>query len=149
MVEAPDEPAAVLGFTFSDIYCEWLVTEQHSPGGRAGSRCRLLHADRLLLAGRFASRLGCDCCVSPCTPADYINISYWSCLLVSVLTGNELFNQLAHFELYTAGGHAFLPWDSVCHCLVLNRPPPLPAGEACKQSSGSSILPACARPLVQ
>lgn len=42
--------------------------------------------------------------MSPCTPADYINISYWSCLLVSVLTGNELFNQLAHFELYTAGG---------------------------------------------
>jgi protein-S-isoprenylcysteine O-methyltransferase Ste14 len=53
VVEVPEEPAAVLGVTFSDIYY-------------------------------------------------YINIAYWSCLLVSVLTGSDFFSQLAHFELYTA-----------------------------------------------
>lgn len=36
-------------------------------------------------------------------PADYINIGYWSCLLVSVLTGSDVLSQLAHFEVYTAG----------------------------------------------
>lgn len=53
VVEVPEEPAAVLGVTFSDIYY-------------------------------------------------YINIVYWSCLLVSVLTGSDFFSQLAHFEVYTA-----------------------------------------------
>lgn len=32
-----------------------------------------------------------------------INIFYWSALLVSVLTGNELLSRLIHFEHYATG----------------------------------------------
>lgn len=90
----------MLGVTFSDIYCECSCLHLCAQHAALPSLNTTVHRCNLAW---HASPVHRHLFVSLCLPADYINIAYWSCLLVSVLTGSDFFSQLAHFEVYTAG----------------------------------------------
>lgn len=44
------------------------------------------------------------CALPPQSLYYYINVAYWSLLLVSVITGNNILSKITHFEYYTTGG---------------------------------------------
>ena len=92
----------MLGVTFSDIYCKRYCLLLHVRARQAALPV-VEHNRHLFNLQCHASPVRLHLLVPLSLPADYINIVYWSCLLVSVLTGSDFFSQLAHFEVYTAG----------------------------------------------
>ena len=105
VVEPPEaEPPVVFGLTFADVY--YYLNIGNCFRGAVGTAepqeqaCLPARPDVLVPAAPAAA-----CCSSaPVNPPSAAG--YWSLLLVSVLTGNDLVSRIVHFENYTTGKSA-------------------------------------------